>query len=212
MRYRKPYTARHTSVSWNLMRGKNPLWVAEQHGHRIATMFSVYAAWVQGARECDIAAIRRAMGYDQHLPTNRTSPSVALVSTPATSISRVVTANFLTGAGTKFERLTIRLRVDAPALQIADSKGETPPRREPAPPPEPERKRHTGKKFASEQKPKAPKWLTGMKKTGGADGTRIAAREFSKLLIERRLLSPSRPHDPHISQLICQLAVCELST
>ena len=25
-------------------------------------MHSVYAAWVEGARECDIAAIRRAMG------------------------------------------------------------------------------------------------------------------------------------------------------
>lgn len=34
LRYRKPYAARHTSVSWNLMIGKNPLWVAQQHGHR----------------------------------------------------------------------------------------------------------------------------------------------------------------------------------
>jgi integrase len=64
LRYRKPYTAPHTSVSWNLMLGKNSLWVAKQRGHRIATMLSVYAAWVDGARECDIAAIRRAMGYD----------------------------------------------------------------------------------------------------------------------------------------------------
>jgi hypothetical protein len=38
VRYRRPYTARETSVSWNLMAGKNPLWVAKQHGHSIATM------------------------------------------------------------------------------------------------------------------------------------------------------------------------------
>lgn len=62
LRYRKPYTARHTSVSWKLMLGRNPLWVAKQHGHRIATMLTVYAARVEGARECDIAAIRQAMG------------------------------------------------------------------------------------------------------------------------------------------------------
>src|SRR6185312_10259394 len=33
VRYRRPYTARHSSVSWNLMVGKNVLWVAKQHGH-----------------------------------------------------------------------------------------------------------------------------------------------------------------------------------
>ncbi|HVY83474.1 MAG TPA: hypothetical protein VG994_20985 [Steroidobacteraceae bacterium] len=32
-------------------------------------MLGVYAAWVEGARECDIAAIRRAMGYDREIPT-----------------------------------------------------------------------------------------------------------------------------------------------
>ncbi len=48
--YRKSHAARHTSVSWNLMVGHNPLWVAKQHGHRIATMLSAYAAWTEGAR------------------------------------------------------------------------------------------------------------------------------------------------------------------
>jgi len=61
IRYRKPYMARHTSVSWNLMVGRNPLLVAKEHGHRIATMLSVYAAWTEGAVETDIAAIRAAM-------------------------------------------------------------------------------------------------------------------------------------------------------
>lgn len=49
LRYRKPYAARHSSVSWLLMIGKNPLWVAGQHGHSVLTMLSVYAAWVQDA-------------------------------------------------------------------------------------------------------------------------------------------------------------------
>ena len=61
IRYRKPYCARHSSVSWNLMIGKRPLWVAKQHGHSITTMLSVYAAWAEGAVESDIYAIKRAM-------------------------------------------------------------------------------------------------------------------------------------------------------
>jgi integrase len=61
IRYRKPYCARHSSVSWELMIGKKPLWVAKQHGHSITTMLTVYAAWTEGAVESDINAIRRAM-------------------------------------------------------------------------------------------------------------------------------------------------------
>jgi integrase len=61
LRYRRPYTARHSSVSWNLMAGKNPLWVAKQHGHSISTMLRVYAAWAEGTVESDVAAIRRSM-------------------------------------------------------------------------------------------------------------------------------------------------------
>jgi integrase len=61
VRYREPYNARHSSVSWNLMVGKNPLWVAKQHGHSVQTMLEVYAAWTEGAKEADIEAIRQAM-------------------------------------------------------------------------------------------------------------------------------------------------------
>jgi hypothetical protein len=50
-----------TSVSWNLLIGRNPLLVAKEHGHRLTTMLSVYAAWTEGAVETDIAAIRDAM-------------------------------------------------------------------------------------------------------------------------------------------------------
>ena len=61
IRYRKPYCARHSSVSWNLMIGRSALWVAKQHGHSIATMLRVYAAWTEGAIDADLDAIRRAM-------------------------------------------------------------------------------------------------------------------------------------------------------
>ena len=61
IRYRKPYCARHSSVSWNLMVGRSPLWVAKQHGHSIATMLRVYASWTEGAVEADLDVIRRAM-------------------------------------------------------------------------------------------------------------------------------------------------------
>ena len=65
LRFRRPYCARHTSVSWNLMIGKSPLWVSRQHGHRVATMFSTYAAWMDGALESDIAIIQAAMNHEQ---------------------------------------------------------------------------------------------------------------------------------------------------
>jgi integrase len=61
LRYRRPYCARHTSVSWNLMLGKNPLRVSAQHGHSLTTMFRTYAAWVRGATEADVAVIQSAM-------------------------------------------------------------------------------------------------------------------------------------------------------
>jgi hypothetical protein len=44
------------------MIGKNPLWVARQHGHSVRTMLEVYAAWAEGAVESDVAAIEQAMG------------------------------------------------------------------------------------------------------------------------------------------------------
>jgi integrase len=61
VRYREPYNARHSFVSWNLMIGKNLLWVSKQHGHSVQTMLSTYAAWVEGAKDEDIEAIKRAM-------------------------------------------------------------------------------------------------------------------------------------------------------
>jgi integrase len=61
IRYRKPYCARHSSVSWNLMIGRNALRVAEQHGHSIETMLRFYAGWTEGAIVADLDVIKRAM-------------------------------------------------------------------------------------------------------------------------------------------------------
>lgn len=68
IRYRKPYAARHSSVSWDLMIGRNALWVAKQHGHSLLTILRVYAAWTADAPETDAAAIREAMGYIDRKP------------------------------------------------------------------------------------------------------------------------------------------------
>ena len=67
LRCRRPYVARHSSVSWNLMIGKNPLWVAKQHGHSITTMLRVYAAWAEDMVESDVAAIQRSMNRHARL-------------------------------------------------------------------------------------------------------------------------------------------------
>ncbi len=74
-RYRDAYNARHSSVSWNLMVGKNPLWVAKQHGHSVQTMLDTYAAWTEGAQESDVEAIRLAMaGAPERVP--QTQPAI----------------------------------------------------------------------------------------------------------------------------------------
>ena len=66
----------------------------------------------------------------------------------------------------------------------------------PEPAPGPKGESRTGKKFASGQKLKAPKSLTGMKKTGGADGI-VAAQYvdektpvFAGLIVASPLKSP----------------------
>jgi integrase len=96
LRYRKPYAARHSSVSWNLMVGKSPLWVAKQHGHSIETMLRVYAGWTEGAVETDLKAIRRAMrrGPDrcprvEELASGLdSSPQLPTATDPDASVSR----------------------------------------------------------------------------------------------------------------------------
>lgn len=61
LRPRAPYKARHSFITWNLMVGKNPLWVAKQHGHSAHLMLDVYANWLEGTDGSEIAAIEQAM-------------------------------------------------------------------------------------------------------------------------------------------------------
>ena len=79
------------------MVGKNPLWVAKQHGHSVQTMLEVYAAWTEGAKESDIEAIKRAMGSR---PTEIALPSVAIPeaarSTPKTNADPLEAPGFAT--------------------------------------------------------------------------------------------------------------------
>jgi integrase len=86
LRYRRPYVARHSSVSWNLMIGKNLLWVSKQHGHSIDTMLRVYATWIEGTSDCDVVAIKRGMASrPPHL--TRFAESRSSVGTPAPTAS-----------------------------------------------------------------------------------------------------------------------------
>src|SRR5262249_49456440 len=62
------------------MIGKNPLWVAKQHGHSVQTMLDTYAAWTEGAKESDIEAIsgrwdrRRELAFSRSIPERRFQP------------------------------------------------------------------------------------------------------------------------------------------
>jgi hypothetical protein len=50
------------------MIGKNPLFVARQHGHSLVTMWRTYAAWMDGALESDIGLIRAVEGSAPEAP------------------------------------------------------------------------------------------------------------------------------------------------
>jgi integrase len=84
IRYRKPYVARHSSVSWDLMVGRNPLWVAQQHGHGLVTMLSVYAAWTAGTLESNVDAIRSSM-LETHPERAPVNPSYVNIKSLASS-------------------------------------------------------------------------------------------------------------------------------
>jgi integrase len=94
VRYRRPYTARHTSVSWDLMIGRSALWVARQHGHSIATMLRFYAAWADGAPESDVGRIRATLYSEDPL---RRQPRIAGQRKPSHSIARPFEMEFPPG-------------------------------------------------------------------------------------------------------------------
>jgi hypothetical protein len=70
-------------VTWQLMIGKNLLWVAKQHGHSVQVMLTMYAAWLEGATEADIEAIKAAMQSRAKPTTSRLAvPEHAAPSNP----------------------------------------------------------------------------------------------------------------------------------
>jgi len=95
IRYRRPYTARHSSVSWNLMRRRPALYVAKQHGHRPLTMFTVYAVWTQDRPEADSPAIRRAMRASAYAARGVTGRRAGLATGNANSGARLSRAEKL---------------------------------------------------------------------------------------------------------------------
>jgi integrase len=105
LRFRRPYCARHTYVSWNLMIGKNPLFVSRQHGHCVTTMWRTYAAWMEGVLESDIALIQAAM--------NRDGSAIERVSN--TQIESTLNAPAVAGLGTRLAN-----RRAAPEAQVPD--------------------------------------------------------------------------------------------
>jgi integrase len=89
IRYRRPYCARHTSVSWDLMVGRNSLWVAKQHGHSITTMLRAYAAWAEGAIEADIEAIQHAMAVNPRGIRRAAPPATSTRNSPQADVRSV---------------------------------------------------------------------------------------------------------------------------
>lgn len=181
IRYRKPYVARHSSVSWNLMIGKNPLWVATQHGHSVLTMLSVYAAWTRGAREEEITAIQRAL---------RASAYATRTAAPA----REETID-----GSAWERVGATKVSEPPLQELRASRTDR------ARPPQPafgdrfgNRARwHAGKSMESQQK----KWRSGR------DSNRRQFNGFSNLLIHQNPGAPSSP--PKSPQLPLEVPLAE---
>ena len=61
LRYRDPYTARHSCVSWHLTIGRNLLWCSHQRGHSVQVMLTNYGAWIENATQADVEEIKRSM-------------------------------------------------------------------------------------------------------------------------------------------------------
>lgn len=62
VRYRPPKECRDTSVTFSLMAGADPVWVAKQHGHSVQVMLKDYAKWIPKAdRGRNLEALNRAL-------------------------------------------------------------------------------------------------------------------------------------------------------
>ena len=60
------------------MLGKNLRWVAKQHGHSVEVMLRMYAAWLAGATETDIQAIKEAIAKRPGVRTANSDAGAAI--------------------------------------------------------------------------------------------------------------------------------------
>jgi hypothetical protein len=65
------------------MIGRNPLWVAKQHGHSLLTLLRMYAAWTADSPETDAVARTTIDGAKP----NSTSPNWGATATPVSNCS-----------------------------------------------------------------------------------------------------------------------------
>lgn len=59
---------RHTGVTWNLMIGKNLPLVAQNHARSAAVTLKVYAKWLTGSTDKEVARIGAAMELASNWP------------------------------------------------------------------------------------------------------------------------------------------------
>ena len=127
IRYRRPYNARHSSVSWNLMIGKSPLWVSKQHGHRPETMFRAYAAWTEGSPESEVAVIHGAMGLAEQpwpIKKSHSTAAAARVGTKIGTTDRMPQSkslknqNLIGGKGGTRSNLRICRTLESPVIPL----------------------------------------------------------------------------------------------
>lgn len=78
-RYREPYNARHSFISWSLMIDKNILKLAQEDGHSVQTMLTTYAAWTKGATQSDVERIKQAMELSPEPPAWPSSPAATVI-------------------------------------------------------------------------------------------------------------------------------------
>jgi hypothetical protein len=80
-------------VTWQLILGKNLLWVAKQHGHSGEVTLRMYASWLAGATESDLHAIKQAI---EKRPAARvvvrdSRTAISKADGPANHVARIAT-------------------------------------------------------------------------------------------------------------------------
>jgi hypothetical protein len=74
------------------MLGKNLPWVAKQHGHSVEVMLRMYAAWLDGATQADIHAIKKAteQGPSPFVAIPDFRSAISAVNTASNRVTQIV--------------------------------------------------------------------------------------------------------------------------